>query len=116
MFRKIMVGMKVIQEGEEERYLNSYFNSLQTNSQAATNNEQELGEGEVLQEITLKVAAEVYLQTSYMGTFLILFTAFVLLAVLLSFLAFLRRKYAMDSLEMRLDSLHLQADLTRLRR
>jgi hypothetical protein len=44
------------------------------------------------------MTTEVYLQTSNFSTFLILFTAFVLLILLTAFITYLRRKYTLDSL------------------
>jgi hypothetical protein len=62
------------------------------------------------------MTTEVYLQSSNYSTFLILFTAFVLLVLLTAFITHLRRKYTLDTLELELDTLHLHADLNRLRR
>jgi hypothetical protein len=38
---------------------------------------------------------EVYIQTSYYGTFIILFTSFVLLLILTSLVTYLRKKYSL---------------------
>jgi hypothetical protein len=40
---------------------------------------------------------EMYLQTSYYGTFMILFTALVMLLVLTTFITFLRKEYTLDA-------------------
>lgn len=48
---------------------------------------------------------EVYLQSSYYGTFIILFTAFVLLIILASFITYLKKKYTMETLD--IDSINL---------
>lgn len=38
---------------------------------------------------------EVYIQTSYYGTFIILFTSFVLLLILTSLVTYLRKRYSL---------------------
>ncbi len=40
---------------------------------------------------------ELYLRASYYGTFMILFTALVMLLVLTTLITFLRKKYALDA-------------------
>jgi hypothetical protein len=68
-----------------------------------------------IQEITLTMSYEVYLQPSYYGTFIILFTAFVLLVILASFITYLKKKYTMDTLD--IESISLETlDLHRLSR
>lgn len=69
----------------------------------------------MVQEVELRMTYEVYLQSSYYGTFIILFTAFVLLIILASFITYLKKKYTMETLD--IDSLNIEAfDLHRLTR
>jgi hypothetical protein len=50
---------------------------------------------------------ELYLRTSYYGTFMILFTAFVMLLILTSLITFLKKKYAIQTMDA--DSMRLTA-------
>lgn len=69
----------------------------------------------MIQEMELRMTYEVYLQPSYYGTFIILFTAFVLLIILASFITYLKKKYTMETLD--IDSINIETfNLHRLAR
>lgn len=70
----------------------------------------------MIQEVELRMTYEVYLQPSYYGTFIILFTAFVLLIILASFITYLKKKYTMEALDIDSVSFNLHRLARNMRR
>lgn len=102
-FRKIVIGLKVMENDENDKYLNTYYNHDEKliKMGAKKTDDKEM----MVQEVELRMTYEVYLQSSYYGTFIILFTAFVLLIILASFITYLKKKYTMETLD--IDSINL---------
>ena len=88
-----MVGLKIMQDKESDKYLNTYF-SRQQSGETVSVGEEGVDDGEQKQQVTIKMKYELYLGTSYYGTFMGLLTVFVLLVLLTTLITFFKKKYA----------------------
>jgi hypothetical protein len=85
------VGLRAMEQDDAVHYLNIYRpmeHKLTQNSQMQV--VQTDGSG---QQVTVQMHYEVYLQTSYYGSFIIILTASVLLLILMTFVNYLRKRY-----------------------
>lgn len=96
-FHKIVVGLRVMEEEDKDQYLNTYYN-LQQQGEAASLHVD--AAAPKTQTVSLQMAYEMYLQPSFIGTFAILFASFVLMALLVSFITYLRRKYTANTIDL----------------
>ena len=88
-FRKVVIGMKSMGTNDKNHYFNVLSSADNSQKKVYNGNNTEVKP----QKVSIQFSYDLYLQTNYYGSFILLMTTIVLISFMLCFISYIRKKY-----------------------